>query len=42
MVEDVVQNALDYVYAHGIAYLFSQFVFRHFCVEGGGVEALET
>ena len=36
------QNALDYVDAHGIAYLFSQFVFRHFSVEGGGVETLET
>ena len=36
------QNALNDVDAHGIADLFSKFVFRHFGVEGGGVETLET
>ena len=42
MVENVVQNALDYINAHGIAYLFAQFVFRYFCVKSVGAEALET
>ena len=36
------QNALDDVDAHGIADLFSKFVVRHFDVEGGGAETLET